>query len=218
MQISPSRVSYHVQCHQAEGDQVTQVWQISFPFGTEDLAETQVAQFEEHKDTFKLQSTGTIPCISCEPEDHFEDNILGEITESEQIEYEHADEKLVTSNYSRVTEICIYVKNCQAKSELKDMKFPIPEIRPMKRLYIQPSEPPHQKGYRKYVAPERMERPSIKFSTCTALYTPAKPGYAEGRYRDSEGASLTRSNISGRARSEFRKRSVGRKRYVSLNH
>ena len=114
LQISPGSGSYHVQCHQAEGDQVTQVWQISFPFGTEKLAETQGAQFVEHKDTFKLQSTGIIPFISCEPEDEFEDNILGEITETEQIEYKHADENLFTGNYSRVTEICIYI--CQELS------------------------------------------------------------------------------------------------------
>jgi hypothetical protein len=211
-------VSYHVQCHQAEGEQVTQVWQISSPFGTEDLAETQGAQFVEHKDTFKLQSAGKIPVISCEPEDDLEDNILGEITETEQIEYKHADEKLFTSNYPRVTEICIFVKNCPAKSEKKDMKFPTLEIRPLTRLYIQPLVPPTPASYRKYALPEKAERLSIKFSTCTALYTPAKPGYAGGRYRESEGASSARSNLSGRARSEFRERSVGRKRYVSLYH
>ena len=132
------------------------------------------------------------------------DNILGKITETEQIEYNYVDENLFTGTYSRVTEICIYVKNCPEKSEKKYMKFPIPEIRPLTRLYIQPSEPPPKKSYRKYAAPGRVERPSIKFSTCTALYTPAKPGYAGGRYRESEGASLARSNISGRARSEFR--------------
>ena len=212
-------MSYHVQCHQAEGDEVTHVWQISSPFGTEDLAETQGSQFVEHKDTFTLQSVpGTNQLISCEPVENFEDNILEEITETEQIEYKLADEKPFLATRSRGIEIFVSVKNCPANSEKKDLKFLIPEIRPLTRLYIQPSEPPPQKSYRKYVAPEKVERPSIKFSTCTALYTPAKPGYAGGRYRESEGASLTRSSISGRAREEFRERSVGRKRYVSLYH
>ena len=155
---------------------------------------------------------------SCEPEDKFEDNILGEITDTGQIEYKHADEKLFRCSHSRVTEICVSVKNCPEKSEKKDIKFPIPEFRPLTRRYIQPSEPPPQKSYRKYAAPERVERHSIKFSTCTALYTPAKPGYASGRYRESEGASAARSSISWRAREEFRERSVGRKRNVSLYH
>ena len=93
-----------------------------------------------------------------------------------------------------------------------------------------PVRVPHYRKYSQVDTPKS----SIKFSTSTALYTPPKPSlqnYSKPdnslNYGKARGGSLARSslfstynltNLTARARSEFRERSipVGRRNYVSL--
>jgi len=87
--------------------------------------------------------------------------------------------------------------------------------------------------YRRKYSHTETPKSSIKFSTSTALYTPPKPSLQNYAKPDSSfeygkqthrGSSLARSslfstyNLTARARSEFRERSipVGRRSYVSL--
>ena len=93
--------------------------------------------------------------------------------------------------------------------------------------------PAEMSKYRRKYSQTEPPKSSIKFSTSTALYSPPKPSlknyskpdnsltYGNQKYR---GNSLARSslfstyNLTARARSEFRERSipVGRRSYVSL--
>ena len=94
-------------------------------------------------------------------------------------------------------------------------------------------EPPSKASYSRKLSYTEIPKSTIKFSTSTALYTPAKPSYENyskpenltkyepQRYRPK---SLARSslfssyNLTARARSEFRERSIpmGRRSYVPL--
>ena len=143
----------------------------------------------------------------------------------------------------------VKILNCSLKVLEAKKKRPYEEvyIRPLIRLHPKPSYPPPEPALNpQYVRRQRAKtekpvtildvpqlvrpelpklqspedaNPRIKFSTSTALYTPAKPAYSKYQYQyqytQRAGASANYLATS-RARSEYRERSVGRRTYVSL--
>ena len=70
-------------------------------------------------------------------------------------------------------------KKPQERTKAKVVKQPSPKLRPKIKLNLAPPPdlpPPIQRV--RVVIPE-IPRPTIKFSTCTALYKPAQPAYED---------------------------------------
>jgi len=114
--------------------------------------------------------------IVCEPVEITPPDIIIELVHSlEQFEIHYVDatESVASDECCKAEEICINIRKCP-----KDTT-----VRPQTR---KPSSTPvstvPRLSSRSYRAREREERPSIKFSTCTALYTPARPGQEWARY------------------------------------
>ena len=91
----------------------------------------------------------------------------------------------------------IHIQTCEREKKKIDKEYA--EIRPLVRLFrrsspdrseTKPSESTF--NWRQYVATET-RRPSIKFSTSTALYTPPKPSYDNIRSSESPGLGEFRS-------------------------
>ena len=198
------------------------------------------------------------------PEEGSERSEIEEVKNTCDVLYLHAIITKCEISYHMITKVsCVQSHTCPAKIEKKvvaEKEIPHMEIRPLVRLFRKssPSPPPEHKhqppsnkpkekpkvfpetelpanmsNYRKHSYTEN-RKPSIKFSTSTALYTPPKPSlenyskpdnslkHGNMKYRPT---SLARSslfssyNLTARARSEFRERSIpviGRRGYVSL--
>ena len=218
-----------MQCDVAEDDEVTEIWQTCFLLSTEEEVRTEATQLVEPMVIFKLMIvTVNTPLIVCHPVQCSEDNMLNETIDIDQLEYMSAKEKHSANTYDTVTEvICVDTKTCPENTQKKERESIEMEVRSLVRLYRKPSpSPPRQTMYKKenYLP---CPKGRIKFSTSTALYTPAKPCYEN--YRKTEcprdNPSSARSSLSSsfnilataRARSEFREKSIGKRtKRVSL--
>ena len=129
------------------------------------------------------------------------------IFRTEQHNQEHF--YLTAIHGEQVNYLCRDVKISQINSHFcqhkkKDVPKEYAEIRPLVRLYKRASPSPTRENkpepvifnWRKFVQTES-RKPSIKFSTSTALYTPPKPSY-DNIFSSNSYQSNIKENYSGR--------------------
>lgn len=219
------KVAYHVECKEADLDEICQDWQTASQWTVEyDQSLAEANQLMEPEVIFKLSRIfATIIIIISNENVH---DIPSERTSDifEEV-YFSATERYEDNYLERLTSAPrIETRTCER--EKKQIVKEYAEIRPLVRLFrrsspdrreTKPSEPSF--NWRQYVSTET-RRPSIKFSTSTALYTPPKPSYDNIRSSGSPNPREThpRERAGGRARAktEFGDRSFTSRRYISL--
>lgn len=191
------------------------------------------------------------PIVLCYELEYFEPCLPAEVSKIENFEHCFVEKLVETNILEMSSIQSVKIMNCSLKVLEPKKKRPYEEvyIRPLIRLHPEPSYPPPEPAQNPpYVRRQRAKtekpvtildvpqlvrpelpklqppedaNPRIKFSTSTALYTPAKPAHSKYQYQyqyqytQRAGASANYLTTS-RARSEYRERSVGRRTYVSL--
>ena len=178
-QISPGHVSYQVRCNYAEEEEDQQVCEQTFPFNIEGDDETQVMPLEHCRDLVTLEHHRPL-FVMCLPINHGQNIELEEVDDLEDLDSdEHANETATVVSLNMAVEGSVKITRCPNITVRQ-------EIRPKAR---QDTIAMPRVSIRKYRELEKIDRPSIKFSTCTALYTPARPGHEWSKYGPSEGVT-----------------------------
>jgi hypothetical protein len=183
------------------------------------------------------------PIVLCYEMEYFEPCLPAEVSTIQNFQYCFVEKLIETNIHEIGSIQSVKILNCSLKVLETRMKRPYEEIyiRPLITLHPKPSyptpDPPQHPSYVRRLraktekpvtildVPQLMKpelpklqaseeaKQRVKFSTSTALYTPAKPAYSTYQYKYSHRETYL---TTSRARSEYRERSVGRRTYVSL--
>ena len=147
-------------------------------FNSDEEGRIDATYLEEPMVIFKLLKAfvNTLP-LMCDPVECSENNVCDTATDIEQLEYKSAEQNASTNSFDTVKKIIrVNTMVCPEKQQKNEnISISIDTQQIVRRYSKQSSSSPPM--HRRYKKESESRRPSIKFSTSTALYTPAKPSY-----------------------------------------